>query len=222
MPKELIVSRPSLVCLIGGAPLKKGAIAEVLPIVDEFVAVDSGADHLLDANVVPAAVIGDLDSLSDRARATFEDVLCHVAEQSTTDFEKALTRVAAPMVLALGCTGGRMDHALGVLNVLARHPERAIVLADHNDVCFLARLGRTEFTVPRGTRVAIMPLGPATVTVFGLEWSFADTLMTPAGFTSSSNAATGGEISIQTDGPVLITLPRAFLPTALKAAARAE
>ena len=126
------------------------------------------------------------------------------------------------MVLALGFTGGRMDHTLSVLNVMARCIDRAIVLIDRDDVCFVAPIGVTQFDAPKGTRVSIMPLGLATVTAAGLEWPFADTVMTPDGFTSPSNAALGGAVQVQTDGPVLITLPRKLLPIALKAAVRAR
>ena len=222
MSIEPIVSSSSLVCFVGGGPLENDAISAIFATVDAFIGVDGGADHLLAAGVTPAAVIGDLDSLSDHARATFAENLCHVSEQSTTDFEKALARVKAPMILALGFTGGRMDHTLSVLNVMAQHPDRAVVLVDEDDVCFIAAIGLTVFDVPSGTRVSLMPLGRAEVTVTGLRWPFADTVMTPDGFTSPSNAALDGDVTIHTDGPVLITLPRAHLPVALTAAARGE
>lgn len=184
--------------------------------------VDGGADHLLAAGVTPAAVIGDLDSLSDRARATFQACLHHVPEQATTDFEKALTRTAAPIVLALGFTGGRLDHVLCVLNVVARHPERAVLLVDAHDVSFIAPTGHVAFDAKAGMRVSLMPVGAATVTVSGLRWPFAQMPMTPDGFTSPSNAAIGGMVTIETDGPVLVTLPRAELAAAMKAAVRAK
>ncbi|WP_234417076.1 thiamine diphosphokinase [Loktanella sp. Alg231-35] len=189
--------------------------------IDRYIGVDGGADHLLDAGVTPAAVIGDLDSLSCRARATFADLLHPVDDQSTTDFEKVLQRVEAPMMICLGFTGGRMDHTLSVLNVMVRFADRAVVLVDEDDASFLANPGQTRLALPVGTRVSIMPLGAATVSVQGLQWSFADQLMTPDGFTSPSNAASEEEVTITTDGPVLITLPQDCLQTALIAAVRA-
>lgn len=222
MPNKPIVASHNPVCLVGGAPIAENAILAVFSLVNTYVGVDGGADHLLAAGITPAAVIGDLDSLSDQARATFADQLRLVPEQTTTDFEKALTRIVAPMVLCLGFTGGRLDHALAVLNVLARHPERAVLLLDAHDASFLAPMGRVAFKVAQGTRVSIMPLGEATVTVSGLRWPFAQTRMRPDGFTSPSNEATGGNVTIETDGPVLVTLPRAHLAAAMKAVVRAE
>lgn len=222
MSWEPIVSSLNPLCLIGGASVEKTDISAAFHHVQAFIGVDGGANHLVAADISPAAVIGDLDSLSEHARASFADVLHHIPEQSTTDFEKALTRVSSPLILALGFTGGRMDHTLSVLNVMARFAERAIVLVDKDDVCFVAPRGKTAFDAAKGTRISIMPLGPATVTVSGLQWSFEQTLMTPAGFTSPSNAALGGGVAIQTDDPVLVTLPRALLETALTAAVRAK
>lgn len=222
MSSKTIVSNDRPVCFVGGASIAENAISAVFSHVAAFIGVDGGANHLLAAGVTPAAVIGDLDSLSAQARATFAQQLCQVTEQSTTDFEKALSRVSAPLVLALGFTGGRLDHALSVLNVIARHNDRAVILIDENDVSFVAPLGLTAFEAEKNLRVSIMPLAEATVTVTGLQWPFAKTAMRLDGFTSPSNAAVGGIVSIETDGPLLVTLPRALLPTAMQAAARAK
>ncbi len=222
MPIKPIVSSNNAICLVGGAPIADDAISAVFSLVNSFVGVDGGADHLLAAGVTPAAVIGDLDSLSNEARATFAQQLRFIAEQSTTDFEKALTRVSASVVLGLGFTGGRLDHALSVLNVLARHPERAVLLLDAHDVSFVAPLGRITFAVLPATRISLMSLGEAKVTFSGVRWPFAQTRMTPDGFSSPSNEATGGEVTIETDGPLLVTLPRDLLAVAMKAAVRAK
>lgn len=221
MAMNPIVSSSNLICLVGGASLGRNTISSVFHLVDAFVGVDGGANHLLQAGVTPAAVIGDLDSLSPAARATFADVLHHIPEQATTDFEKALTRVAAPAILALAFTGGRMDHGLSVLNVMARYPARAVILVDDDEVCFMAQTGRTRMELAADTPLSIMPVAPVRVTVGGVVWSFDNQMMSPDGFTSPSNAASGGPVTLDTDGPVLVTLPRAQLQIALKAAVRA-
>jgi thiamine pyrophosphokinase len=218
---EPIVSTSKPVCLIGGASVAKKSISAVLPLVGGFIGADGGADHLLGAGLTPVAVIGDLDSLSSHARATFADLLHPVDDPLTTDFEKVLQRVRAPMFICLGFTGGRMDHTLSVLNVMARFVDRTIVLADGDDASFLASRGTTHLVLPVGTRVSIMPLGVATVSAQGVQWPFTDQVMTPVGFTSPSNAASEENIAITTDGPVVITLPQEHLQAALQAAARA-
>ncbi len=220
MSSEIIVSCDKPLCLVGGATTSIEEINNISQWVDSFVAVDSGADVLFDAGISPIAVIGDLDSLSSNARATFANQLCEIAEQSTTDFEKTLTRVTAPAMIALGFTGGRMDHMLSVLNVMIRYPDKPVILADAQDASFLVPAGVTVFALPQNTRLSVMPVAPATVSLDGVVWPFSQELMSMAGFTSSSNAAAGGDVTIRTDAPVLVTLPRAHLAIALKAVFR--
>ena len=216
-----MITSATALCLIGGGPVADAGFAAVAPLVTEFVAVDGGADHLLGRGVPPSRVIGDLDSLSDRARLQFADILWHVSEQETTDFEKALTRVMAPQVLALGFTGGRMDHALSVLNVMARHPQRAVFLVDQDDVSYMAPQGDSALDLPAGTRVSLMPLGDVRASVAGVHWPFRDWALHPVGRNSASNRATGGPVRISAAGPLLVTLPLEQLGQALTNGVRA-
>jgi thiamine pyrophosphokinase len=48
----------------------------------------------------------------------------HLPEQDTTDFEKCLYSVAAPLLLGVGFLGGRADHHLAAMNVLVRYADR--------------------------------------------------------------------------------------------------
>ena len=220
MSSEIIVSSEKPLCLVGGAVAATSEILDISQWVDGFVAVDSGADALLAAGIEPAVVVGDLDSLSAQSRASFADRLHEIKEQSTTDFEKALTRVAAPALIALGFTGGRMDHILSVLSVMVRYPDKPVILADAHDVSFLVSGRKIAFELPKGTRVSLMPVVDTTVSLDGVVWPFSQTLMAMSGFTSPSNAALGGDVVVRADAAVLVTLPRAHLATALKAVAR--
>jgi len=216
----IIVSSEKPLCLVGGATAEISEVNYILQLVKGFIAVDSGADILLEAGVIPLAVIGDLDSISAQSRASFVDQLYEIKEQSTTDFEKTLTRVSASALIALGFTGGRMDHILSVLSVMIRYPDKPVILTDAHDASFLAPAGETVFALPEGTRVSLMPVTPASVSLDGVVWPFSNTLMEMTGFTSPSNAALGGDVTIKTDAPVLVTLPRAQLAAALKVVAR--
>ncbi len=223
MSHPLIVSDTSPICLVGGGEISQTAFLAAENRTSCFVAVDSGADVLLARGLTPRAVIGDLDSLSPHARSAFADQLVHIAEQATTDFEKALTRVAAPLIFAIGFTGGRLDHMMSVLNVLARNAERPVVLLDDADASFVAAAGTTKITLPQGARISVMPIGPCrSATLTGVVWSFEDQDMRLDKFTSPSNAALGGDVHLCVSDPVLVTLSRDFLDEALTAFVRAE
>ncbi|WP_373635299.1 thiamine diphosphokinase [Yoonia sp. SS1-5] len=216
MSTQGIVSAEDIVCLVGGAPFDEAMLPRVSGFVSKYIAVDAGADALRRAGLTPAMVIGDLDSLSADARATFADRLCHIQETDTTDFEKALSRVDAAGFVALGFTGGRLDHTLAVLNVLARFQTKPVILLDASDASFLARRGVTRLAPPAGSRIAFMPLAELRCSVAGAHWPFSDQLMHPTGFISSSNAV-AGSVVIRTDGPLLVSLPAAQFETAAKA-----
>ncbi|WP_322889721.1 MULTISPECIES: thiamine diphosphokinase [unclassified Yoonia] len=219
--QQSIVSSNSAICLVGGAPVTDGVFAAVAPFVTGFVGVDGGADHLLVRGIAPMAVIGDFDSLTAQARATFADCLWHIPEQETTDFEKALTRVDAPRIMALGFTGGRLDHTLAVLNVMARMPDRGVFLVDADDVSYMAPQGDSAIDLPAGTRVSLMPLGDVRASAAGVAWPFSHWALHPVGRTSSSNMATGGTVRITAQGPLLVTLPQAHLNAVVTGGVRA-
>ena len=218
----VIVSSSGAVGLVGGARIEPTDLAEFSGLTTHLVAADGGADHLLEARLVPSAVIGDMDSISETARLAFAGQLHPVAEQETTDFEKALMRIDAACILAFGFTGGRMDHVLSVLNVLARYRHCAVVLLDESDASFILPDNPVTLNLPPDTRLSLMPLAELRATATGLRWPLHDRVLHPAGTVSSSNAVAEGPVKLQADGPLLITLPRAHLAQAVTAAARAR
>lgn len=118
---RLIVEAPEPITLIGGGEIATGALEEALALAPGLVAADGGAAAALAAGYRPQAVIGDFDSLSEDVRAQLPpDSLHPVAEQDSTDFDKALRSIAAPAVLAVGFLGARVDHQLAAFSTLVQ------------------------------------------------------------------------------------------------------
>ena len=75
------------------------------------------------------AVIGDMDSLRGSGRLRAAGVaIFEVGEQDTTDLEKCLYSVEAPLYIGLGFLGGRIDHHLAAMNALVKYPGKPVVL----------------------------------------------------------------------------------------------
>lgn len=216
-----IIDSLNPIVLVGGADIGPQELTIFRRLATQFVGIDAGADHLLAAGIDPVAVIGDLDSLSQVARRRFADVLHHIAEQETVDFEKGLSRVEAPLIYALGFAGGRLDHTLAVLHVMGRHPERPVILLSTDDASAIVPAGGLKLHLPIGTRVSIMPLAQARVDGSGLVWPLVDQAMHPMRFTSPSNAAADHMVQIRADGPVIVTVPRAQMDALAQAVVRA-
>ena len=216
-----IVDRMEMITLIGGAGATKAEVETAIALCPKAIAADGGADIALAAGVALHQVIGDLDSLSPAARATFRDVTVEVAEQETTDFEKCLLRTSAQQILAVGFAGGRLDHQLSVLNVMARFPDRRIVLLGGPDVSVIVPSGGVQLALPQGTRLSLMPLGAARVWSGGLRWDLTGEPMAPDGFLSISNE-TAGDVHIRAEGAVLLIVPAQFLPQVWQAVSNSE
>lgn len=213
-----ILQFESYVTLLGAGECAASDLAQALELAPVLVAADGGADRALRAGLVPDAVIGDLDSISDQARDRIPaDRLIHISEQDSTDFDKALRSVGAPLVLALGMLGPRADHMLAGLNVLVGHPDRRCILVSHSDVVFLAP-PRLDLTLPPGARVSLFPMAPVRGTSTGLDWPIDGLEFRPGDRIGTSNRCTDGQVSLTFESPVmLVLLDRAELGAAIAA-----
>lgn len=199
------------VTLIGGAPVSRADLQQALRLAPVVAAADSGADTALSHGLMPAAVWGDFDSISARARAEIPAENQHpIAEQDSTDFEKCLSRLGAPFIIALGFSGARHDHFLSALGVLARRIGPPCILIAGEDAITLAPPHLALDLAP-GTRVSLFPMGPASGSSTGLKWPIDGLAFAPAGRSGTSNEATG-PVRLECKGPMLLILPRAELP----------
>lgn len=215
-----IVQSNTTVTLLGGAPVTDAILRESLALGPRLVAADGAARRALEAGVMPRAVVGDMDSLDDETRARIpDDRIWRVAEQDSTDFDKALRHIAAPLVLAVGFTGQRLDHELAVYNSLVRHPDRAVIVIGEEDICCHCP-PRLTLTLNPGTRVSLFPMKAATVDATGLKWPLDGLALAPWGRVGTSNESTGARVTLVTDGAgLLVIVPRTALTRLIQALA---
>ncbi|NSY38375.1 thiamine diphosphokinase [Leisingera sp. ANG59] len=211
--KIVNVSEP--ITLVGGGEVVPGALAEALALAPVLVAADGGAAAALAAGHVPRAVIGDFDSLSDAVRAQLPPESLHpVAEQDSTDFDKALRLIAAPAVLAVGFLGARVDHQLAAFSTLVQGHETPCVLVGETEVAFhLTRA--VDLPARAGEVVSLFPMQEVTGRSEGLEWPIDGLRMSPMGRIGTSNRATG-PVRLVPEGPGLLAIvPRRLLADVL-------
>lgn len=212
---QVIVESLQGVTLAGGGPFGKAALARALRFAPRIVGADGGADRLLALGVEPEAVIGDFDSISAAAQARLAGRLFPIAEQETTDFDKALRSIAAPIVLGLGFAGARLDHGLAVLNALVRAPTRRALILSPQDVTFLAPL-EMELALPVGTRLSLYPMGAVEGESAGLRWPLQGLKFAPDGMIGTSNEVSGPVRLRFSAAKMLVILPVRYLPEALR------
>ena len=203
-----IVSSDKPITVIGGAQTAPDVLTEALNCGKTVVCADGGADFALSQRLQPAAVIGDMDSIAATTRAAFEDVLHPIPEQDSTDFDKVLRNIAAPLVIGVGFSGARIDHELGSLNVLVRHPHRPCILLAPETVTLLCP-PRITLDLAPGTPVSLFPMGEVGCESEGLRWPTTGLRFAPDGRLGTLNKAEG-PVRLAPDAPLmLLILPRA-------------
>jgi thiamine pyrophosphokinase len=213
-----IVQSTRGVTLAGGGPFPARDLALALKRAPVPVAADGGADRLLQLGVTPQAVIGDMDSISPAARQAIPAAHQHlVAEQVTTDFDKALRLIEAPLVLALGFAGARLDHGLAAFATLIARAERRCLLIGPKDFAFAAPPALALDLVP-GDPFSLFPMAPVRGQSAGLEWPIAGIGFAPDGMIGTSNRVVARRVTLEFDRPgMLVILPRRRLDAAIRA-----
>jgi len=202
-----IVSETGLICLIGGGAVDFEAVQDLVARGAILVAADGGADHARALGLRPVAVIGDMDSISPETRDQFGDLLHHIPEQDSTDFEKSLRVLDVAGIIGFGFLGPRADHGLAAMQALARHQGAPVILQSAQDVVFhLPAHREMAFELPPETRVSLFPFASVACAAEGLRWPLDGLTFDPMGQIGTSNKATGGALRLMAKGAGLLAI----------------
>lgn len=216
VPQTAVAEFDDLLVIVGGGGVDLDLLRELYASGARLVGADGGADVIVSAGLRPEVIIGDFDSLREPLSWLGKTRLMQIAEQETTDFEKAIYSTRAPVTVALGMTGGRFDHTLAALDAMARYAERRqIILVDSHDMA-LGLTGPVSFEVNPGERVSVHPLAPITFwRSEGLEYPLDSVKLAPGVRTGTSNRALTGPFAIHPEegiyAPYLLILDRQHL-----------
>jgi thiamine pyrophosphokinase len=211
-----ILEFDALLVIVGGGGVDRDLLRDLHASGGHLVGADGGADEIVAAGLMPEAIIGDFDSLRNAEAWLGRTRLVRIAEQETTDFEKALYSTRAPVTVALGMTGRRFDHTLAALDAVARHArERSIILVDEADLV-LAVSGPFSFAVGPKERVSVHPLAPIRFRrSVGLRYPLDGLRLAPGERSGTSNEAVDGPFRIEPEpraqAPWLLILDRKHL-----------
>jgi len=206
----LLMPRSSPVLVANGPISWTEASAIVATAAKPLIAADGGANHLGRIGLRPDAVIGDLDSISPGIRKFIgEERMIHRPDQDRTDLDKALgyafDELGLTRLTVLGATGGRLDHAVGNLGLLARMAlgDRLVfVAADHR---ILAVTGELILDAEPGETWSFFTFDPAVrVTLEGVKWPIFETAIDLAGQPSISNEAVSDRVTVRAEGGAVV------------------
>ena len=181
------------------------------------IAADGGARHAAPLGLPLHQVIGDFDSLNagdvDELEAAGVVVTRFPTNKDATDTELALLAAldAGATEITLLCTwGGRSDHAIGTLALLA-HPRcgaAAVAILDEQTRTQLLRSGATvTLRGAPGRNISLTPWGgDTTVSATGVRWPLDSAVLIAGSTRGISNVATAEESVITAhNGAVLVS-----------------
>jgi len=186
--------------LVGGGNVNWPVLLSLLDKGLPLVAVDGGANTLVDHGITPDLVIGDLDSINTRTQREHGSRLLEISEQHSTDFEKSLYATDAPLYLAFGFLGRRFDHSLAALHSLVKYrSQKRIVLVDLEDMVWVPPVADLfEINLPHGTRFSIYPVEPVTFEMSqGLEYPLDGLSLKQGVVIGTSNRVNGETVRIR-------------------------
>lgn len=150
-------------------PLRELAAAPVV------IACDGSVSPLEAAGILPAAIVGDLDSLPVSLQERYADRIHLVSDQEINDLTKAVRfarEAGYTDVLILGATGLREDHTLGNISLLAEYApwfHSIEILSDYGR--FVPLLQSTTLPCTPGQQISLFNLYPeGEITTEGLRW----------------------------------------------------
>ncbi len=195
----------------GGGPQGSERLGELAP-PQLVVAADSGADVARALGLLPDVIVGDFDSVSAAGAAAVAEQRRFPTGKDATDLALALAEArhrGAESISVVGGSGGRLDHFLANVAVLASD-ELAAVRVDA--LMGPARLWvvRHQETIrgPVGDLVTLLAHGgPATgVRTTGLRWALEGETLQPGSSRGVSNVLTDPEATVSLETGVILAI----------------
>ena len=201
--------------LIANAPLRwHPKLAAMATSAQPLFAADGGANHLARLGLRPAAVVGDLDSISPDIREWLgEDCMVDRPDQDRTDLDKALEygfeELGITNLTVLAALGGRTDHDLCNLGLLARLAMGDRLTYDAADQTVLAVAGEASLAANPGETWSFWTFDPTVrVTVEGVRWPLDNVSIDAGNRPSISNETVGNHVEISATGGSVIVMRR--------------
>ena len=150
--------------VLNGSFPRKSSLIEMIKNSDFIIATDGAGNTLIDNNVIPNVVIGDLDSFKkDENR---KQNIIETIDQSKTDFQKALDWCVVNNIKSLSIfaiSGKSEDHFLGSLYILNEYSNLINWRAYSDFSTISPSIGEKSFNSFRGQKVSLFTLNDQSV-----------------------------------------------------------
>ncbi len=168
-PLPTAATRAKAVILADGEYPGTGTIAgAILRSAEYVICCDGAADSYIADVRVPAAIVGDCDSLGEATLRLHADIIHRSSDTNTNDLTKSVLFCLSQGIgdiIILGATGRREDHTLGNIGLLSRYAamegvSRISMITDNG--VFDAITEDSMFDSFKGQQVSLFTIDPAT------------------------------------------------------------
>jgi len=143
---------------------------------DLVICADGGANHAHNLGIIPETIIGDCDSIEPAVYDYFKNQGCQIIklvhDKDKTDMQLAIEHALSlkpDRLIIIGAIGGRPDHTLANINLLAKPGEvgvKAKIVSEDCTLWLLSSGDKLELETEPGDIVSLIPLTPQVDGVF--------------------------------------------------------
>lgn len=172
-----------------------------------IVCCDGAINNLAHTDIVPQAIVGDCDSLSETNKKKYQDLIIQIEEQETNDLTKSVQYCisqAKKDLIILGATGQREDHTIANIGLLADYIDYI------DDICMVTNHGvfnaintSSVFETYPGQQISIFCISPCEVTTNNLKYPIQKRVFTNW-WQATLNESISDTFSIETTGKLVI------------------
>lgn len=203
-----------IVILANGLFPSEQRCLSILKGAEKIICCDGAADKLMDFGLTPRVIIGDLDSLSDKAKVQHKSILIRDEDQESNDLTKAVRycmEQAYLSVAILGATGLREDHTLGNISLMLEYfPGIELKIISDFGCFFLVQSGEAVKS-HLGEKVSIFSVdNRIRVSATGLKYPLED-LQLYNWYRASLNEATSDRFILDYDSDLPLIVYKAWV-----------
>ncbi|MBN2634497.1 MAG: thiamine diphosphokinase [Bacteroidales bacterium] len=177
---------------------------------EHIVCCDGSAEKLIEAGMLPEAIIGDMDSLSRETAEKFAGRIFRDENQENNDLTKAVEwcrKSGYNDITILGATGRREDHSIGNISLLAEYSAYVRVKMITDTGIFIPFRESCRLNTFPGQQISVFSIDTATeITSSGLRFPLTRRKLNNW-WEGTLNEATGKIVELEfSGGPVLVFL----------------
>lgn len=172
----------------------------------EIICLDGALKNCLENKIIPNAVVGDGDSISENLKKEYAHLLHIFSDQETNDLTKAVafcTKKGHKNIKIVAATGKREDHTLGNISLLLEYMKTVNVEMITDYGTLTPAYKTTEFKSVCGQQVSIFSLDQKPMTSHNLKYPL-NKIVLDSLWKGTLNESLGDRFRIETEGEIIV------------------